>query len=203
MITIVLRSFTFIVCLFSILNVFKQINAELVWKATAMNSLNGKTEAMLPEYKKLHNSHLRRNPFFLYNYAAELNVAGKFEESIDILSECQELFNDYDLQMLLADNYEKKGESKKAVQVFQHASNMIPCRFIPLYRIFEIYRENGQNDLAIKYANEIVNKKVKVASSTISFIKAQATEYLNVMGKVKKRHSGQQREPTKNRTDTF
>lgn len=180
-IAIILRSFIFIVCLFSILNVFKQISAELVWKVTAMNSLNGKTEEMLPEYKKMHNTHLRRNPFFLYNYGAELNVAGKFDESIDILSECKVLFNDYDLQMILADNYQKTSDITNALEIYRNASYMIPARFLPLFRIFEIYKETGQNDLAQKWAEKILNKQVKIPSVTVSYIQNEAKSFLNTL----------------------
>ena len=55
---------------------------------------------------------------------------------------------------------------------------MIPCRFLPIYQLFEIYRKAGQKDMAVKYANEIVNKKVKIPSLTVNSIKAEAEEYL-------------------------
>lgn len=55
---------------------------------------------------------------------------------------------------------------------------MIPCRFLPIYQLFEIYRKEGQKDMAVKYANEIVSKKVKIPSSTVDFIKAEAEKYL-------------------------
>lgn len=180
-ISIIIRSFIVIVCMFSIFNVYKQINSELAWKVIAMSSLNGKTEVMLPEYKKLHNTHLKKNPFFLYNYGAELNVAGKYNESIDILSECKELFNDYDLQMILADNYQKTRDITKAIEVYKHAWDMIPARFLPLFRIFEIYKETGQNDLAQQWAEKILNKKVKIPSVTVSYIQNEAKSFLNTL----------------------
>lgn len=155
----------------------KQIKSELKWKEIAMNSLRGHTVEMLPEYEKLFPV-LRTNPLFLYNYGAELNVAGKYDESILILSECQKRFNDYDLQLLLADNFHKKGVRQKAIQLYENASNMIPCRFLPLYQIFEIYKDCGQKDMAVKFANEIINKKAKIPSLTVNLIKTEAEEYL-------------------------
>lgn len=180
-IIITIRSFIVIVCVYFIFNAYKQVNAELAWKVAAINSLNGKTEAMLPEYKKLHKTKLRRNPFFLYNYGAELNFAGKFDESIDILSECKELFNDYDLQMILADNYQKSNNVSKALETYRHASDMIPARFLPLFRIFEIYRESGQDNMAQQWAEEILNKKVKIPSVTVSYIQNEAKSFLNTL----------------------
>lgn len=180
-ISVAIRSCIVIVCVYSVYNVYKQINAELRWKVIAMNSLNGKTEIMLPEYKKLYNTHLKRNPFFLYNYGAELNVAGKFDESIDILSECQELFNDYDLQLILADNYQKSNNISKALEIYSNASYMIPARFLPLFRIFEIYKETGHNDLAQQWAEKILYKQVKIPSVTVSYIQNEAKSFLNTL----------------------
>lgn len=177
-ISIFTRSMIVIACTFFVVHTFGQIRAEMKWKSIAVSSLKGNTEEMLPEYERLYCNSLMRNPFFLYNYGAELNVAGRFDESISILTECKERFNDYDLQMLLADNYKNKGEPEKAIQTFQYSSGMIPCRFLPLYQIFEIYKVRGKKDLAMKYANEIVNKKVKIPSLTVNSIIAEADEYL-------------------------
>ncbi len=177
-ISIITRSVIVIACTFSMVHTFSQINAEIKWKTIAVSSLRGNTEEMLPEYEKLFSTSLRQNPFFLYNYGAELNVAGKFDKSVEILTECNKRFNDYDLQMLLADNYYKLGELEKAILTYQHASNMIPCRFLPLYQLFKIYEESGQTNDATKCANEIKNKKVKIPSFTVSSIKAQVEDYL-------------------------
>jgi tetratricopeptide (TPR) repeat protein len=178
LISVITRSIIVVTCVFSLSFFVKQIQAEIHWKTIAVNSLRGNTQEMLPEYEKLYSTSLIRNPLFLYNYGAELNVAGRFDKSINILNECKRRFNDYDLQMLLADNYFKNGEHKKAIQIYQHASKMIPCRFLPLYKLFEIYQENGQRKNALQYALKIKNKKVKIPSLTVSSIKAKAEEYL-------------------------
>ena len=178
-ISIISRIVIVIACTFSLFHFTKQIQAEIKWKTIAKNSLRGNTKEMLPEYEKLYTTILKRNCYFLYNYGAELNVANQFERSIKILNECKGQFNDYDLQMLLADNYHQKGEIEKAIRIYQYASNMVPCRFLPLYHIFEIYKKGNQRELAIKYANEIINKEVKIKSNTVSFIKSQASNYLN------------------------
>ena len=137
---------------------------------------------MLPEYEKLYSTSLKQNPFFLYNYGAELNVANQFDKSLEILTECQKQFNDYDLQLLLADNYLKKGEQGKAIQTYEHASDMLPCRFLPLYHLMAIYGESGENEKAAAYANEIVHMQVKVSSSTVAFIREEARKYLKRQG---------------------
>ncbi len=168
-----------IVCVFSIFHFITQIQAEIKWKAIALNSLRGNTEKMLSEYESLYSTSLKQNPYFLYNYGAELNYIGKIDKSIEILTECTKQFNDYDLQMLLADNYNKKGEKEKAVRTYLLASNMIPCRFLPLYQIFVIYRDNRQNALAKMWAKKILEKEVKVPSVTVTIITDEARDFIN------------------------
>ncbi|WP_372775263.1 O-antigen ligase family protein [Mangrovibacterium sp.] len=166
-------------CIFFLSHFTKQIQAEIKWKTIAMRSLRGNTEKMLPEYEKLYLTSLKRNSFFLYNYGAELNVANQYDKSIEILTECKNQFNDYDLQMLLADNYHKKGETEKAIKIYEHASNMVPCRFLPLYNLFEIYKETSQKDMAEMFAIEIINKKVKIPSNSVFYIQNEAKTFLN------------------------
>ncbi len=177
-IILVSRGVIAVVCVVLLIYSYKQIRAEIKWKTIAMSSLNGNTKKMLSEYEKLYLTPIKRNPFFLYNYGAELNVAGQFDKSIGILTECKKQFNDYDLQMLLADNYRKKREPEKAIHIYHHASNMIPCRFLSLFHIFEIYKENGQRNEAIQYAWRIKDKKVKIPSLTVNRIKAEAKDFL-------------------------
>ncbi|WP_159517828.1 O-antigen ligase family protein [Sunxiuqinia indica] len=174
-----LRGVLAIVSVLGIVYVFLQVQAEMKWKEIALKSLNGETEEMLPEYEKLYrNSPLMEDPFFLYNYGAELNYAGQYARSTAILVECKRKFNDYDLQMLLADNLEQTGETELAIQQFDRAANMIPCRFLPLYRIYLCHRKSGNLSKALKYASLIVAKQVKVNSPSVKLIKKEAREFL-------------------------
>lgn len=177
-ISLIARVAVVVVCIFALSHIIRQVGLEMKWKTIAMSSLKGNTEEMLPEYRKLYLTALKQNPFFLYNYGAELNTAGRFDESIAILTECKKRFSDYDLQMLMADNYYRKGETEKAIQAYQHASEMIPCRFLPIYQLLEIYKETGEKEIAVKYANEIINKNVKVPSVIVSFIQQEANKFL-------------------------
>ncbi len=176
-ITLGIKLIVITTCCICLVYVLDQIKSELKWKEIAMKSLKGQTLEMLPEYKRLYPKQ-KSNPFFLYNYGAELNVAGNYDESNSVLTECQKRFNDYDLQLLLADNYHKKEDFRKATKTLEHASNMIPCRFSPLNQLLQIYIDTGQEEKAIKIAREIIDKKVKIPSLTISRIKIEAMEYI-------------------------
>jgi len=166
------------VCFLGIILFSFRMNCELKWKDIAVKSLQGQTKQMLPKYEKLY-PYLKYNSLFLYNYGAELNVARQFERSKILLNECQKKFNDYDLQMLLADNYYHIGDTTEAIIIYQHAENMIPCKFLPLYRQFEIYKKNEKVSNAKEIAQKIVEKQVKVKSTTVESIIEKADNYLN------------------------
>lgn len=76
---------------------------ELEWHRISHKSLRGGTVQMIPQYKSLY-TRLRHSDLFLYNYAAELNIVGQYNKSLKIARECDNLWADYDLQMLMADN---------------------------------------------------------------------------------------------------
>lgn len=159
------------------ITVFQTIN-EREWYTIAHKSLRGETLKMLPQYKTLYK-HLRHNELFLYNYAAELNVAEHYEESMQIARECNELWVDYDLQMLMADNCLQLQQYDKKEDHLKKAAAMCPVKFMPLYRLVELYLETEQTDEAIGLAQEILAKQVKVSSPVIKNIKERMKNILN------------------------
>jgi len=166
------------VCFLGVILFSFRMNCELEWKDISIKSLQGQTKQMLPKYEKLY-PYLKYNSLFLYNYGAELNFVRQFERSKILLKECQKKFNDYDLQMLLADNYYHIGDTTEAISIYQHAENMIPCKFLPLYRQFQIYKKNENVSNAKEIAQKIVEKQVKVKSTTVESIIEKADNYLN------------------------
>jgi len=155
---------------------FKMCN-DLQWKDISQKSLHGRTKEMLPKFAELYPK-MKRNELFLYNYGAELNYAGYYRESTEIMNECCKKINDYDLQMILADNYYHLKYTLKALETYKNAADMIPCRFLPLYCQFEIYKESGDVNNAIRMAQIIVSKRVKVKSIAVNWIIEAAKEYL-------------------------
>lgn len=148
------------------------------WKKTERLSLRGQTEAMLPEYDRLY-SKLKRNGPFLYNYGAELHYIKKYRESQDILLECERLQNGYNVQMIMADNYRHTNMTKKAVECYDLASNMAPCRYLPLYDQMKMLLETRDTMSAIELAKKIMNKKVKVESDYLDKIIAETDVLIN------------------------
>ena len=165
------------VCFSGIIIFSFKLYRELVWKDIAIQSLQGKTQEMLPHYERLYPD-MQNNPLFLYNYGAELKVAKRYKESITLLNQCQKKLNDYDLQILLATNYLQIGDTASAIKTYQYAENMIPCRFLPLYYQFEIYKKHNDVRNATSVAKQIITKQVKIKSSTVELIIAKAENYL-------------------------
>lgn len=165
--------------LFSVLLavVLRMMYLDLKWAEMYKRSLAGHTERMLPYYEKM-KPQMQHNPLFLYNYAAELNYIGRYEESLAITRECKLGWNDYDVQMLLADNLENTGQIEDAIDAYRHAEDMIPCRFEPLESMMSVYLENGDTLRAIMMAEEIINKPVKVQSFRVEQIRSAATQLL-------------------------
>ncbi|MDR1112659.1 MAG: O-antigen ligase family protein [Bacteroidales bacterium] len=145
---------------------------EMKWCEVAHKSLSGQTEQMLPTYRQLHQS-LSKNELFLYNYAAELNVVQRYDESLQVAKECERLWADYDLQMLMADNCRQMKLCTEAEQYYKKAAAMCPAKFMPLYKLAKLHEEQGDKAEARKLAALILEKRVKVPSATIIAIKRE------------------------------
>lgn len=127
---------------------------------------------MESEYDKLYQkSFLGQQSAFLYNYSVVLYQAGKYKRGNDILLECSKKMNDYDVQLLQGYNYLEMEDLPRAEESFNVASNMIPCRLVPLYELFRIYVSTGRDYLALETAQHIINMPVKIVSTKTNFIK--------------------------------
>lgn len=156
----------------------KDLRFEYHWNKVAKVSLLGQTREMLPKYEKLHKN-WNGNHLFLYNYGAELNHIGEYEQSLIIFEECVKYWNDYDIQMVIADNYTKLQDWHNAEKHYKLAANMCPNRFIPLYKLHEINLSQKKYQEANTIALMIVNKEVKIPSPTIYSIVNKMNEYLD------------------------
>jgi len=149
-----------------------RINAEIKWCEIAHQSLSGKTIQMLPEYNLLYNQ-LKDKPEFLYNYAAELYYIGLYKESLEIIQECSIVLNDYEVQMLIAENYYNLRIFDSAEKHYLLASRMCPNRFMPLYGLVNIYENTKRKKEEIELVKIIIDKPVKIPSSIILKIKSE------------------------------
>ncbi|MDR1170309.1 MAG: O-antigen ligase family protein [Prevotellaceae bacterium] len=144
--------------------------AETKWNTVAHQSLAGKTRQVLPEYDKLY-AYLGRNGLFLYNHAAELHEVKEYEKSLSVFDLCLKYYNDMDVQMLLADNYRESGKYDEAEKHFKLAASMCPNRFMPLYQLVLLYEKMNRREEALKLAQQILDKEIKIPSATVNAIR--------------------------------
>ena len=155
---------------------------QMKWTEISNRADKGRVERMMPYYEEMKPV-MKNNPFFFYNYAAELNALQRYQESNEFLMGCLRYWDDYNVQILLADNYARMGQMDSAIVVCDQAFHMIPSRFEPLYRKMMIYGMSNDTVNAVKMAYEIIEKPVKVRSDQlrkmVSFAEQVVSRYDN------------------------
>ena len=145
----------------------KEMYYEMKWAEVIKRSNAGKAKRMIPNYEDLKRV-MGDNPVFNYNYAVLLNGIGHYEESLERISKCEEKWNEYYVQLLFASIYENMGQYEKAIQAYEEAHNMVPCRFEPLFGKLMIFCSNKDTINVIQTADEIIEKPIKVHSERLS-----------------------------------
>lgn len=155
------------------------IHYERRWFKAATEAATGQDRVC--EYERLY-PHFTGNAYFMYNYAVELNRTGRIDRSRKMISLCEERMNDYDVQMLKADNFKKTGDFCRAKASYVLALQMCPNRFMPLYGLVNVYDSLGQPETALKLAREIIDKPVKIPSGVVTAIKNRMRERIGQDG---------------------
>ena len=172
------KMFSFLMLTIGAFFLIKDLKFEYEWNRIYKISLSGEAKEMLPKYEDLYHE-WNGDHFFLYNYAAELNQLEEYNKSLQVLTRCSKYYNDYDTEMMRADNYFGLGNWDLAEQSYYLALNMCPNRFMPLFRLHKVSLAQGKYAEARGFANKILQKEVKIPSSTVSFIKQSMQKYLN------------------------
>lgn len=156
----------------------RDVEFEKHWGRLArQDGLPDKSE-ILDRYAALH-AQWNGDPMFLYNYGAVLNHAGDYSGSNAVMFQCTDYFNDYDVQRIIADNYDNMNNQEKAEEHYIIASRMIPNRFVPLYQLFRLYEKNGRTNEAMRTAKAIIEMPVKVQSNVVERIRSAAKAFLS------------------------
>lgn len=148
------------------MGIIKDIVFEYRWGRLAQKSIFGSNDKLLKNYESL-NEKWNGNTFFLYNYGALLHDAQIYPYSNVIMGKCRNYYNDYNVQMILAENHSHLGETYNAEKYFITAHNMIPNKFLPLYKMMMLYDVAGESDKALATAKIIIGKEVKIPSIAI------------------------------------
>lgn len=125
-----------------------------------------KAFAMFDKLKNIYGNDAE----FLYSYATLLYNDKQYESAIKVAEKCDSVSASYDLEILHANSYMFVGELDKAEKHYAQAYNMCPNRFVPLYKLFKIYKQRDDREEMLKVGNIILNKKIKVPSQKIDII---------------------------------
>lgn len=157
-----------------LLILFNNRNILNEWRWHNVQKSSASVNEVLHEYRRLY-THLKTNSSFLYNYGALLHYNGFYEESQDILIECTRFYDDYNVRLLMADNYRQMGDGAHSIKTFEYAQAMVPCRFLPLYHIMKVYEDIGDYTNARHVAKRIIEKPAKIDKSpSVQKIKQEA-----------------------------
>ena len=167
------RSIKGIIIIFASVFIFfvcRNYNYRHQWEKAVETYHTGKNKTVpLAIFDKLKNRY-GNNAEFLYSYATLLYNEKQYEQAISVAEKCDSVSASYDLETVLANSYMFGGELGKAEKHYIQACNMCPNRFIPLYKIFKIYKQLGDTEQMLKVGKEILNKKIKVPSKKIDII---------------------------------
>lgn len=150
----------------------ERIQAELEWGRISKLTLSDSYDTVLPAYEKLEKA-FADNPYFLYNYAAVLLEKKQYDKSLEIALQCRKYWADYDLELILGENYQQLNKPKLAEKYYNSASMMCPSRFLPLYKLFHLYKMNGEKERSLAMAEAVVDKPMKIETVAIKRMKRE------------------------------
>lgn len=160
--------------------VYSKMNLELKWGGAVRLASLGKMKEAIPIYKSLY-ADMQSNRYFLYNYAARLYYAKRYEESLRVALQCKEYWSSYDLEILIGQLHEQLGALNKAKEHYVEAGFMCPVRLLPSYYLALLFYKEGNLLEAKKMAKCVVDKPLKVESSHALQIKNEMEDlYLGI-----------------------
>ena len=170
----ILYVFAIAACSWGGIKLYQRINAEYQWGKIAYSTAN---ENLVIYYKLMPV--MGNNPYFLYNYSVALFELNRLNESLKLALFCNRYWADYDLELLLGNIYSKMKDYDMAEIHYRKASLMCPCRFVPLYYLYELYKEAGNANGMLSVGRSIMDKPVKVNSMQVMQIRNKVRRELS------------------------
>jgi tetratricopeptide (TPR) repeat protein len=121
---------------------------------------------------------LKNNGEYLINYGKALSVANQHTKAIEVLCRGKDYHVNTILYTALGDSYKTAGLFNEAEKAYRQAALMVPGKFYPLYLLAKLYYESGQNEKAVRMANILIKKQVKINSTAIEEMKAEMRKIL-------------------------
>lgn len=137
---------------------------------SAYNSIGSSTQNSLYN-KNMHFAALTAKSAFNSDC---LNI----EDKISIMKARMQRFSTSEMLIDLGDLYLSANRYMEAEESYIRAFYMVPCRIIPLYKLFLLYQGIGSEQKAADIAKRIVALKASVVSSLTIQLKQEAAKYL-------------------------
>lgn len=162
-------------CLITLLWIGRGFMFEYKWKNAYNEYLQHKAGKFSGQYESLSKI-WDGNPYFFYNYASVMRNELELQKSNMLLDKYREFYVDYNGTLLYAKNLYDMGQYKEAEKYYNTAHYMCPNRFEPLQGVLRIAMKQNNHVKAVKVANEIANKPVKIESYKTKAIIYEANE---------------------------
>ena len=116
------------------------------------------------------------NPDIMYMYSQMETVPDSMRS--DILNRTSLLCPDSEIYCLLGDENMEKGNFDKSETYYRKASDMVPSRITPRYKLFRLYLSKGDTLSAVSYGRKILSFKPKVESTITLRMKGEIKSFL-------------------------
>jgi O-antigen polymerase len=162
---------------YSYRSIEKLKNGFYTWRQAETFYLNGDYSESAKKLGSIYPQ-FRRNGEYLMQYAKSLSMTGNETPALDLLKQAKHYLNSSIIETAMGDCEKKLGNYINAERSYVNAMYMIPNRFYPLYLLMTLYSETGQTIKALKMAQTIERKKVKIPSKAIHEIKSLAHDLI-------------------------
>lgn len=115
---------------------------------------------------------------YLLFYGNQLNQAGKNEQAIFIFSQLGRCYPSSFQQIKLGEALYANGEKGRAEIAWKNAIKMVPMLIRPYYLLSKLYGDQERYNEAVLYGKVLLNKKLKVYTPEIYYMKKEIKEVL-------------------------
>ena len=140
----------------------------------AMQTLHGKDPAL--DYAATHYECLKNDLPFIVAYHYRM---ARHSGNPDDRDRLEDIIPSSESYCLLGDYYQHIGLPHEAERAYRTASDMVPTRIMPLYKLWRLYRLRADTVRAVDTARRLVAQPVKVNNSLSINAKRQAREFLD------------------------
>lgn len=108
--------------------------------------------------------YLRDQRLYLTNYVDALIVENRYFEANCAIHQLQSYYCDLRPYILAGMNYQSMDDLKRAEECFMNAHYLVPNRILPCYFLVRLYLHYEEVEKALRWAEYIVNKEVRIKS---------------------------------------